>query len=380
MVNFLKVFDVPVHVGALWASRDAARSCPRGDIHLAFCQDCSFIANLAFDPERLAYNQPYDNSLDFSAVFRDYAHSLAQALVDRYSLFEKDVVEIGSGHGDFLRLICELGSNRGVGFDPSYEGGAGESEDRLPVRFIKDYYSEKYAALPVDFIYSRHVFEHIHRPVEFLSTLRRTIGSRPATPVFFEVPNAANIFENLYFWDIIYEHCSYFSAASLERAFTVSGFEVLQVKKFYQDQFLGIEAGLGDRSTGAEGAPHPDLPAYARSIAAFGDHFNGKVSKWQGLLRDIHAAARRAVVWGAGAKGIGFLNMLKIDEGIQYVVDINPRKHGKYMAGTGQQIVPPEFLKDYRPDVIIIMNPIYKEEINRQVSDLGLPAPTYLLA
>jgi hypothetical protein len=250
----------------------------------------------------------------------------------------------------------------------------------LPVRFVKDYYTEKYAGVPVDFIYSRHVFEHIHRPVEFLNILKKTIGSRSEAVVFFEVPNAANIFESLYFWDIIYEHCSYFSAASLERAFTVCGFKVLQVQKYYQDQFLGIEARLGPSSNGAGGAPHPDLPAYASSLAAFGGHFEGKVSKWQGILKEIETSRRRAVLWGAGAKGLGFLNMLKIDEGIRYVVDINPRKHGKYMAGTGQQIVPPEFLRDYRPDVIIIMNPIYEEEISRQVSDLGLPAPVYLLA
>src|SRR5215207_5293667 len=94
MMNFLKVSDVPVHVGTLWASQDAARSCPKGDIHLAFCQDCGFITNLAYDPGRVEYDQPYDNSLHFSAVFQDYALSLAQALVDRYSLFEKDVIEI----------------------------------------------------------------------------------------------------------------------------------------------------------------------------------------------------------------------------------------------------------------------------------------------
>jgi len=53
-------------------------------------------------------------------------------------------------------------------------------------------------------------------------------------------------------------------------------------------------------------------------------------------------------------------------------VDINPRKQGMYVAGTGQKIVPPEFLRDYQPDVVIVMNPIYEGEIRQMVADWGL--------
>jgi len=64
--------------------------------------------------------------------------------------------------------------------------------------------------------------------------------------------------------------------------------------------------------------------------------------------------------------------MLKIQDHIKYVVDINPNKHGKYIAGTGQKIVSPEFLRAYQPDVVIIMNPIYKSEIQQHLNRLGL--------
>jgi len=64
--------------------------------------------------------------------------------------------------------------------------------------------------------------------------------------------------------------------------------------------------------------------------------------------------------------------MLKIKDQIEYIVDINPHKQGKYISGTGQQIVPAEFLRDYQPDVVIVMNPIYKKEIQQTVKELGL--------
>jgi len=64
---------------------------------------------------------------------------------------------------------------------------------------------------------------------------------------------------------------------------------------------------------------------------------------------------------------------------IEYVIDINTRKHGKFIPGTGQKIVPPEFLREYRPDVAIVMNPIYKNEIQQTLDQLGLSTQLMLV-
>ena len=77
-------------------------------------------------------------------------------------------------------------------------------------------------------------------------------------------------------------------------------------------------------------------------------------------------SGKKAVVWGSGSKGVAFLTALNLhtpDCEIEYVVDINPFREGKYMAGTGQEIVSPAFLKRYKPDLAIAMNPIYQPEI-----------------
>ena len=59
------------------------------------------------------------------------------------------------------------------------------------------------------------------------------------------------------------------------------------------------------------------------------------------------------------------ISTLGVQDTIKYAVDIDPYKNGMYMAGTGQQIVSPEFLKEYKPDVVIVMNPIYFNEIRQ---------------
>ena len=63
-----------------------------------------------------------------------------------------------------------------------------------------------------------------------------------------------------------------------------------------------------------------------------------------------------------------------LKEQIEYVVDINPHKHGKYMPGTGQEIVGPEFLQDYQPQWVIAMNAIYRHEIQQDLDRLKVSA------
>lgn len=372
VVMFLEMASVPIHCNVLWPTRDKARRAPRGDIRLGFCSNCGHIFNLAFDLERTAYSQAYENSLHFSPRFQDYARSLAVRLIEAYDLRGKDIIEIGSGKGEFLTLLCELGDNRGVGFDPSYvpEGAVQLAEGRTT--FIQDFYSERYAGYQADLFCCRHVLEHMQDPMGVLTMLRQTIGNRPETVVFFEVPNVLFTLRDLAIWDIIYEHCSYFSPVSLARAFTLSGFDVVSLGEAFGAQFLYIEASPGGGEVDSGGDSQRDLEQVARDVAAFADRYRSKSRAWQRDLERIAESGQRAVVWGAGSKGVTFLNVLKASDQIEYVVDINPRKHGMFVAGAGQRIVPPEFLRDHQPDVVIVMNPIYKNEIQQATDNLGL--------
>ncbi len=223
---FVKVAQVPVHCCLFWPTREEAIQVPRGNIRLGFCRDCGHIFNLAFKPELMKYTQAYENSLHFSPRFQSYVGSLAARLIDRYDLRGKDIIEIGCGKGDFLRLLCALGANRGVGFDPSYapeQNGGGTTAERIT--FIQDFYSKRHADYKADLICCRQVLEHIQFPGDFLNGVRHSIGNRPTTVVFFEVPNVLFTLRDLGIWELIYEHCSYFSRSSLSYLFTSSVFK-----------------------------------------------------------------------------------------------------------------------------------------------------------
>lgn len=370
---------MPVQCNLLWKTRGDAHQIRKGDIRLGFCRQCGHTFNVAFNPDLMQYDQDYENSLHHSLRFHEYANSLAASLIARYDLHDKDIIEIGCGRGDFLMLLCELGVNHGVGFDPSYTIKRASSVGQESTTFVQDFYLERYADYKADLICCRHVLEHIDRPRDFLTTIRRAIGGRLETVVFFEVPNVNFILRGLSIWDLIYEHCSYFSPGSLLRLFNTCGFAVRNCTEAFAGQFLNIEALPIKNSTISQSDLREGFDEMAREVAAFAERYQSKVSAWRRELEKIASAGKRAVVWGAGSKGVTFLNIFQNSHQIEYIIDINPIKHGKYIAGTGQQIVPPEMLLDYRPDVVIVMNPIYCEEIRQHVQKMGL-SPAFLSA
>ncbi|NEP58289.1 MAG: class I SAM-dependent methyltransferase [Symploca sp. SIO2G7] len=370
--QFFEMLEMPVYCNLLWPEQQAAQNCPKGDIKLAFCPNCGLITNVAFDPTKLGYSQDYENSLHYSPRFQEYAQSLATGLVERNHLYDKDIIEIGCGKGDFLISLCELGNNRGVGFDPSYVPRSEHSSMEDQVQFVQDFYSEDYQNYQADLIACRHTLEHIPNPADLLHPLRQAIGNRLSTRVFFEVPNALDTFRNLAVWDIIYEHCCFFTSTSLIKAFTSCGFKVSNVREEFGGQFLCLEAVPTDAEVLLTNEGQDEVEALSRNITTFTTKFNAKVETWQQKLAQITQAGKKVVVWGAGSKGVTFLNILKLQDLVEYAVDLNPRKQGMYVAGTGQKIVPPELMRDYQPDVVIVVNPLYEQEIRQLLAGWGL--------
>lgn len=369
---FYQVDSAPVHSVLLLSTREEAVGYPSGDISLALCSECGFICNVAFDPTRHEYSAKYEATQSCSPTFNVFHRSLAQHLIDRFDLHNKDIVEIGCGQGEFLNLLCELGGNRGVGFDPAYDDqrSGGGSTDRIT--FIADFYSEKYAHYHGDFLVCKMTLEHIPDTAEFLSTVRRSVADRFDTKVFFQVPDVVRILREQAFWDVYYEHCSYFSQGSLARLFRRCGFDVIDLWKDYDDQYLMVEA-LPSRGQRSQPLPQEEDPTeVAQDVAYFVEHCQRKFDAWRRELQESAQDGRRVVLWGGGSKAVAFLTTLSLAGGVEYVVDINPLKHGTFMAGTGQEIVPPGFLREYKPDVVVVMNPVYCDEIQADLNRMGL--------
>lgn len=380
LVRVLEISDVPADTIRLWPSQAAARSARKARMELTFCENCGHLFNRCYDDELVDYEADYDNSQMFSPRFRRYAEELSDRLITTYGLRQKDIVEIGGGRGDFLHIICDRGDNRGVSFGPSYRPSPGDDVPQN-VRFVTDYYTAKYADRPADLIVCRHVLEHFWEPRPLIDTVRQAVGERSGLVVYFEVPNGEFVLREQTFWEFIYQHPSYFTQTSLARLFTMCGFQVRNIEESFGGQFLAIEATAPEEGGAPNGYSFRENMSNIAALArALDTAFSTRAATWRNRLQQMRDKGQSVIAWGAGAKATTFLNIVDpAGSVISRVVDINPRKTGRFVPGTGHEIVAPNAVRELRPDVVILMNEIYRDEIAADVAALGLN-PTFLVA
>ena len=365
----IRIEKMPACCNVLLDTQAEAVSQPTAAVSLTFCSQCGHLFNAAFDEELIDYGGGYESSLRGSEQFREYDAKLVQELIERNGLRERTLVDIGCGQGEFLRMLCREGNNRGLGFDPSYRGGESEIPDPSDFKVLQELYGNRSRELEADFICSRHTLEHVEDPVRFLRSIESS-NHRLGIPVFFEVPNGLYTLRDGGIWDLIHEHCSYFTPQSFEKVLELGGYCSIEIAETFEGQFLTAHAKTG-YSEGREDAIGIDY--LEGLVASFSKQYQRTIEGWDLKFRDFDDRKRKVVVWGAGAKGTAFLNVLR-PRNVGFIVDVNAIKHAKYIPGTGQQIVSPEFLKQYRPDAIVVMNPNYRVEIARQVAKLGVEA------
>ena len=396
--TFLELDSIPVFCNVLYPTRESALNAPRAPLSLSYCASSGHVFNSAFEADLVAYSGAYENALHFSATFQEYAVDLADRLIDEYGIRGSKVIDIGCGDGHFLNLICERGSNEGLGFDPSFTPDEDESAAARAsgVHIRPESFSASSGLYEADLITCRHVLEHIESPRQFVREIMQMIAPSSDPVFYFEVPDVRYTLERMAIWDLIYEHCSFYSKESLRILFESAGLEVLSVRESFGGQFLSLEARIrkdrGQRraegrreaeehNSGADYKWEKRKGGLQATTVSFAKRFHGKVDKWRDVLcrgeSDI-SASKRTVIWGAGSKGVTILNILNVLNEVEYIVDINPRKQGKYAPCTGQKIVSPEFMVTYKPDVVVVMNEIYADEIVQTLKRLGLSSKILL--
>lgn len=372
MSAFYEVKNIPVHSVLLMPTRERALGYPRRDLKLGFCPECGFISNVVFDPAVHEYSTSCEESQGFSPTFNAFAKALAHRWVQQYGLVGKSVLEIGCGKGEFLALLVEMGMGKGIGIDPAFIPERLQTPVASRLEFIQDLYNERYTHLTADVVCCRHTLEHISPTSEFMRTVRRTIGNRPETLLLFELPDVHRVLREAAFWDIYYEHCSYFTTGSLARLFRRHGFDLLELELEYDGQYIVIAGRPAKPAGQAVLHGESDLATITAEVAAFPERFRQIKAGWLSRINALHAAGKRVILWGGGSKAVSFLTTLGLQEQIDFVVDINPHKHGKFTPGSGHAVRSPEALKELRPDAVILMNPVYVKEVGEMLGKMGL--------
>ena len=369
--------SVPANSCLLVSTSAEAEDFPRGRIDLGFCAVCGFIGNLSFSPELTEYSTEYEETQAFSAKFVEFAGALATEWVEKYQLRGKHVIEIGCGKGEFLVMLADAGIGSGLGIDPGVNTARIPAERSENLEWSNGLFDSEYGPLVADAVVCRHTLEHIPNVRDFLDQIRAAIGDRTETVLLFELPDTARVLEEAAFWDVYYEHCSYFSEGSLARLFERCGFEVLNVSLAYEDQYLILEAKPVPGGRSSSEWPADDMDQLETGVVHFASSYRDIASRWRDRLEVVVARGGKSVIWGASSKGVSFLSV--VGDLVEAAVDINPNKWGTYMAGTGHKIVGPDDLLTIDPHLVVVMNPIYLGEIREDLESRGISSEVVTL-
>jgi hypothetical protein len=350
-------------------TRAEALSIARGGLAVVLCHGCGAMTNRLFDTRDMAYSSRYEDSQAFSSTFLDYARGLADHWVDRWGLQGRTVLEIGAGRGDFSRLLAAAGAARVLAMDPTVDPERfGEPDER--VSLVAATFDATSDLTGVDAVAMRHVLEHVDDPGALLRALRNALADHPDVPVLVELPEAGRILGEGAFWDVYYEHCNYLTREVTVELFTSAGFAVESATLAYGDQYLLVEAL-------PRGQPRPARMSAkaAERLREEAEHFRSASRRQVAALgRTIaqYAGSGRVVLWGSGSKGTALLHALgPTASHVDAVIDVNPFLAGKYIAGTGHPILAPGALVRDAAELVVVMNPVYMDEIRADLARLS---------
>lgn len=364
--------DALVPAGGLEVDED------RYPLDVAFCPSCSLVQiTTEVPPERLFV----DNYLYFSS-FSDallrHSHEHAIDLIDARDLGPDDlVVEIGSNDGYLLRSFVAAGVPV-LGIDPA--PGQATAAKALGIPTVTEFFGIELATrlrehgMRASVIVANNVMAHVPDLNGFVAGMRLLV--RDGGIITIENPYVRDLIVQRAFDTIYHEHHCYFSCTAVDALMRRNGLWLNDVTYFPY-----LHGGTLRWTVGPERSRSETVSRYLReeletglTRASYYRDFASQVEKVRadllGVLGRLRSDHRRVAAYGAAAKGSTLLNYVGIGTDlVEYVVDRNDHKQGRYMPGTHQPIAHPSRLLDDQPDYLLILAWNFADEIMAQQAE-----------
>lgn len=346
----------------------------RYPLEVAFCATCGLVQILeTVDPDVL-FTDDYPYYSSFSDALLRHSRANALDLIDRQKLSESSlVVELASNDGYLLKNFVERGIPV-LGIDPA--DGPAKAAEQMGVPTLCAFFGRDLAAQlsargrRADVIIANNVLAHVADTNGFVEGIRTLLADDGIAVI--EVPYVRELIRCGEFDTIYHEHLCYFSVTALDKLFRHNGLYLNDIRRLdihggSLRLYVGRREDVGDIVKTMLAAEHDegiDRAAYYRDFARRVNEIRERV---QTLLSELKSRGNTLAAYGAAAKGAIMLNFIGADHGlIDFVVDRNVHKQGKYIPGVRVPIVDPGELTRRRPDYVLLLAWNFKDEILAQ--------------
>ncbi len=348
-------------------------------LHAWVCHECYLVQiNDYVTADHIFDEYAYFSS--FSTTWLQHAEDYVTAMTERLALDEDSfVVELASNDGYLLQYFVERGVPC-LGIEPAKNVAQVAIDKGVPtdVSFFGEDKAKEMAAegKMADLVCGANVLAQVPDLNDFVGGIPHIL--KPGGTVTIEFPHVMTTLAENQFDQIYHEHFCYFGLISVEAIFAGHGMTIFDVDEIWTH---GGSLRIYARHTADESRPVSDRvhelraredAAGLRDMAMYAA-FEQKVRDTKHKLLDLLIQAKRdgktIVGYGAPGKGNTMLNYCGIRQDfIDFTVDRNPYKHGRYLPGTHIPIFPPERLDEARPDYIFILPWNFKDEIMEQLA------------
>jgi SAM-dependent methyltransferase len=346
------------------------------------CETCKLV-QVDYD---VAREELFGNYVYFSSYSDEWlAHAAAYCDMARrrFSLGSTSlVVELASNDGYLLKNFLEMGVPV-LGIDPS--GTVAAAAEKLGVATLVEFFGEALArrlaagGRQADLIIGNNVLAHVPLLNDFIAGIGVLL--KPRGSVTIEFPHLLTLIEQVAFDTIYHEHYSYISLYAIEQVFGRHGLKIYDVEELPTHggslRIFACHAHRADLAD-SDGLRRVRAKEAAAGLAELDTYsrFAARVEECRLSLKRFLAQAaaegKRVMAYGAAAKGNTLMNFCGVTSAdISMVADRNPHKQGKLLPGTHIPVVSPEELMRQRPDYVLILPWNLKDEIKRQLADIG---------
>jgi SAM-dependent methyltransferase len=348
-------------------------------LHVSVCQKCLLVQLNQYVAAHDIFTE-YAYFSSFSSAWLKHAEDYVDMISKRLSLGQKSfVVELASNDGYLLQYFVKKGIPC-LGIEPAAnvaEAARAKGVETKVVFFGRDSARELVGSRgAADLIIGNNVLAQVPDLNDFVAGV--AVALAPGGTATFEFPHLMKLFDENQFDTIYHEHFWYFSLLSAELLFASHGLTLFDVEELWThggslrvylrpaaDTSRPVSQRVLELRAREEAAGYRDMATYRR----FEEQVRATKRKLLSLLIEAKAAGKKIVGYGAPGKGNTLLNYCGIREDfLEFTVDRNPYKQGKFLPGTHIPIYAPERLDEAKPDYILILPWNFKQEIMTQLA------------